>query len=248
MKKLVQLLIVSLFFSCSVQEESKDFSPQLIAHAGGAIDSCIYTNSREAMLRALEKGYRFIEFDFLFTADSVLVAAHSWEKFNMITGCKDFGDSVPTYADFSSRKIHDRYTPLSAAEINGFFERNDSLYLVTDKISDPDVLQRCFPNLKERMVVEAFSFQHYCRLKSQGYFRVLYSCMAPDLNATIFSSSLKEIEWFALHTSGFESIVFKLIKGLSDFDIALFTVDDLGVVPEGYRDAVKMVYTDFLEP
>ena len=55
MKKLVLLLIISLFFSCSVQEESKDFSPQLIAHAGGAIDSCIYTNSREAMLRALEK-------------------------------------------------------------------------------------------------------------------------------------------------------------------------------------------------
>ena len=159
MKKLVQLLIISLFFSCSVQEESKDFSPQLIAHAGGAIDSCIYTNSREAMLRALEKGYRFIEFDFLFTADSVLIAAHSWEKFNMITGCKEFGDSVPTYADFSSRKIHDRYTPLSAAEINGFFERNDSLYLVTDKISDPDVLQRCFPNLKERMVVEAFRYK-----------------------------------------------------------------------------------------
>ena len=248
MKRILQLLVISLLFSCTRQEEGKDFSPQLIAHAGGAIDSCMYTNSREAMERAFEKGYRFIEFDLIFTADSVLVAAHSWEDFNTMTGCREFGDSAPVYADFVSRKIHDRYAPLSAAEINAFFERNDSLYLVTDKVSDPDVLLRYFPNLKERMVVEAFSFQHYCRLKSQGYFRVLYSCMASDLNATIFSSSLKEIEWLALHTSGFDSMVFRLIKGVGDFDIALFTVDDFSVVPEEYRAAVKMVYTNFLEP
>ena len=248
MKRLLWLWVISLLFSCCKQEESKDFSPQLIAHAGGAIDSCVYTNSREAMELAFKKGFRFIEFDLLFTSDSVLVAAHSWSEFNRMTGCEDFGDSVPTYADFSSRKIHDRYTPLSAAGINEFFEPNDSLYLVTDKISDPDVLQRCFPNLKERMVVEAFSFQHYCQLKSRGYFRVLYSCMAQDLNATLFSSSLGEIEWFALHTSAFDNMVFKFINELCDFNIALFTVDDIDSVPEEHRADVKMIYTDFLEP
>jgi hypothetical protein len=101
---------------------------------------------------------------------------------------------VPAYSDFVSRKICGRYTPLSAREINSFFEQNDSLYLVTDKVSDPEVLQGHFPSLKHRMVVEAFSFQHYCRLKSQGYYRVLYSCMARDLNATVFSSSIREVD------------------------------------------------------
>ena len=240
--------MILLLFSCAKQEKSNEFALQLIAHAGGAIDSCVYTNSREAMQQAFAKGYRFIEFDLLFTSDSVLVAAHSWDEFNRMTGFGHMGDSAPSYSDFASRKICGRYTPLSAAEINIFFERNDSLYLVTDKISDPDVLQSYFPQLKERMVVEAFSFQHYCRLKSQGYFRVLYSCMAQDLNATLFSSSLKEIEWFALHTSGFDRLVFKLIKEFSNFDIALFTVDDIEVIPVEERKAVKMIYTNYIEP
>lgn len=248
MKSLLQLLVISLLFSCAQPEESKDFSPLLIAHAGGAIDGCIYTNSREAMERAFEKGFRFIEFDLLFTSDSVLVAAHSWSEFNRATGYENFGDSVPLYSDFVSRKIHGRYTPLSAADINAFFEQNESLFLVTDKISDPDVLQKYFPLLKERMVVEAFSFQHYCRLKSRGFFRVLYSCMAQDLNATLLSSSLKEIEWFALHTSAFDNIVFKFINELYDFNIALFTVDDIDSVPQEHRNDVKMIYTDLLEP
>lgn len=249
MKRLLQLLMISLLFSCArPQEESKDFSPCLIAHAGGAVDSCIYTNSREAMERSMQKGYRFIEFDLLFTSDSVLVAAHSWERFNSMTGYEDWGDSVPAYSDFVSRKICGRYTPLSAREINSFFEQNDSLYLVTDKVSDPEVLQEHFPSLKHRMVVEAFSFQHYCRLKSQGYFRVLYSCMAHDLNATVFSSSIREVEWFALHTSGFDSHLFKFVNELYDFDIALFTVDDIDAVPVEFQKSVKMVYTNFIEP
>ena len=248
MKRLLQLLIISLFFSCARQEESKDFSPQLIAHAGGVVDSCIYTNSREAMERSMQKGYRLIEFDLLFTSDSVLVAAHSWERFNSMTGYEDWGDSVPAYSDFISRKICGRYTPLSAREINSFFEQNDSLYLVTDKVSDPEVLQEHFPSLKHRMVVEAFSFQHYCRLKSQGYYRVLYSCMARDLNATVFSSSISEVDWFALHTSGFDSHLFKFVNELCDFDIALFTVDDIDAVPVEFQKSVKMVYTNFIEP
>ena len=260
MKRLLLLSMILLLFSCVRQEKSKDFAPQqfvpqpqmfapqLIAHAGGVVDSCTYTNSREAMLHSLAKGYSFIEFDLLFTSDSVLVAAHSWEKFNSMTGFGHLGDSVPRYSDFVSRKICGRYTPLSATEINSFFEQYDSLYLVTDKISEPDVLQEYFPALKDRMVVEAFSFQHYCRLKNRGYYRVLYSCMAHDLNATLFSSSLSEIEWFALHTSAFDRLSFKLVKEFCDFDIALFTVDDIDSVPVEERKAVKMLYTNFIEP
>ena len=249
MKHILQLLIISLLFSCAEQEESKEyFSPELIAHAGGAIDSCIYTNSREALEQAFENGYRFIEFDLLFTNDSILVAGHSWSEFNQMTDSAHMGDTAPSFSDFISRRILGRYTPLSASDINSFFESNDSIFLVTDKVSDPDVLRQYFPNIKERMVVEAFSFQHYCRLKSQGYFRVLYSCMAQDLNATLFSSSLKEIEWFALHISGFNRLAFKLIKEFCDFDIALFTVNDIESIPTEHRGMVKMVYTDFIQP
>ena len=248
MKNFLQLFIISLLLSCSTQERSEDFSFEYIAHAGGAIDNCVYTNSREAMEQALANGFRFVEFDLLFTSDSILVAAHSWSEFNEMTDSAHLGNAVPLYSDFSSRKIYGKYTPLSAREINDFFEQHDSLFLVTDKMSQPELLQEYFPNLNERMVVEAFSFQHYCRLKSHGYYRVFYSCMADDIMSTLLSTSIDEIEWMALHTSAFDNYLFKLVNHFKQFNVALFTVNDLEDIPLEYRGMVKMVYTDFLWP
>ena len=37
----------------------------LIAHAGGAIDGNVYTDSREAVENAIKYGYKFIEIDFI---------------------------------------------------------------------------------------------------------------------------------------------------------------------------------------
>lgn len=248
MKRFLLSLIIPLLLSCSVQEGNEEFCPSLIAHAGGAVDSCLYTNSREALELAFEKGYRFVELDLLFTSDSVLVAAHSWSKFNEMTGFSHKGDTAPSYNDFANRKICGSYTPLSAADINAFFEQNEDLYLVTDKVSDPEILHHHFPGLKNRMVVEAFSFRHYSQLKDEGYFRVLYSCMAEDLNSTLLNLDIADVEWFALHTTGFDNFMFRIFNTFCNFDIALFTVDDMNDIPKKFRSAVKMVYTNYIEP
>ena len=253
MKKLLPLLLLPLFFSCVTQERVERAT--LIAHAGGAIDSCIYTNSREALELAANNGYRFIEFDFLFTSDSVLVAAHSWRDFNEMTDSAHLGDATPSFDDFARRRIHGRYTPLSASEINEFFELNDSLFLVTDKVSDPDILRRYFPNIKERMVVEAFSYQHYIRLQDEGYHLVMYSCMASDVYTTLLKNLLlnrlfpgKRIEWVTVHTSAFDVPFFKFINKVRRFNIALYTVDDLHGLPSEQTGRAIMIYTNYMLP
>ena len=253
MKKLLPLLLLPLLLSCVTQERVEHAT--LVAHAGGAIDSCLYTNSREALELAARNGYRFIEFDLQFTSDSVMVAAHSWKDFNAMTGYAHWGDSVPTFSEFSSRRIYDRYSPLSANEINTFFEQHPELYLVTDKISSPELLCRYFPNLKDRMVVEAFSYQQYCQLKNEGYYRVLYSCMASDLGTTLFRNFLfnslfsgERIEWIALHTSALDNPMFKFLNRVRKFNVALFTVDDLDSIPDEYSQRSKMIYTNYMLP
>ena len=253
MKKLLPLLLLPLFLSCVTQERVEHAI--LIAHAGGAIDSCTYTNSREALELAAKNGYRFIEFDFQFTSDSVMVAAHSWKDFNAMTGYAHWGDSVPTFSEFSSRRIYERYSPLSAHEINTFFEQHPELYLVTDKISSPEQLGRYFPDLKDRMVVEAFSYQHYCQLKKEGYYRVLYSCMAGDIDIILFKNLLfsrmsqgERVEWIALHTSALDMPIFKFLNRVRKFNIALFTIDDYNSVPGEYLHRAKMIYTNYMQP
>lgn len=254
MKKVLLFLLVPLIlFSCVTQERVEH--TELIAHAGGEIDSCIYTNSREALEQAVVRGYSFIEFDFQFTSDSVLVAAHSWSDFNKMTGFAHKGDSAPSLNEFKSRRIYERYTPLSASEINRFFEQRSDIYLVTDKVSQPEILARYFPELKSRMVVEAFSYPHYTQLKKEGYFRVLYSCMADDLSATMVKHLLfhglfrgERVEWVALHTSGFDNSMFRFIDKLRLFNVALFTVDSIEVIPPEFIGRAKMIYTNFLQP
>lgn len=253
MKKLLPLLLLPLFLSCVTQERVERAT--LIAHAGGAIDSCIYTNSREALELAAKNGYRFIEFDLQFTSDSILVAAHSWNEFNQMTDSAHLGDAAPSYKDFTSRRIYGRYTALSAREINDFFEFNDSLFLVTDKVSNPEVLHHYFPKLKDRMVVEAFSYEDYIQLKAEGYYRVLYSCMASDVYATLLKNLLFNrllpgwrIEWMAVHTSAFNVPFFKFINKVRRFNIALFTVDALDSIPGKYSQRSKMIYTNYMLP
>lgn len=247
------LLIIPLFLSCVTQERIAN--AELIAHAGGSIDGHVYTNSLEALQNAVANGYRYIETDLLLTSDSVLVAAHSWEDYNRMTGNAHRGDSAMTLEQFLSQRIHGRYTPLTASMVNDFFVNDTSLYLVTDKISDPQLLAGSFPTLKHRMVVEAFSYKHYSQLLAEGYYRVLYSCMADDFSSAVTRNLLFDklfpgprIEWIALHTSGLKYSFYKFLNSLRRFNIALFTLDDYRSITPGQLERVKMIYTNTLLP
>lgn len=248
------LLLVFSLSACA--DAGRKGGYELIAHAGGAIDGCLYSNSYEAFERAVDRGYRFVEFDFVFTADSVLVAAHSWEKFNEISGFSHLRDTALVLSEFLSRRIYSKYTPLTAADVQELFLLNDSLYLVVDKISDAEVLGNCFPHIKERVIVEAFSYNDYVSLLDKGFYRVMYSCMAQDVVSSLLKHlvlhrlfSGHRIEWLALHTSVLEKISFKIIDALSDYKAALFTVNDtVADIPKSFRNRVYMIYTDSIKP
>lgn len=247
------IALLPLFLSCVTQEKVQH--PAYIAHAGGEIGGYVYTNSRESLDSAHAKGYEYIEVDFQFTSDSVLVAAHSWEEFNVWTGFPQHGDKAPSLEDFVSRRIHGCYTPMTAADVNDFFIRNEGVFLVTDKVSSPKVLAEYFPNLKQRMVVEAFSYGDYVQLRSEGYHLVMYSCMADDLGGALVKNLLfdklfpgERIEWIALHTSGLENGFFKFLNKVRRFNIALFTIDSPYDVAARYRDRARMIYTNKLLP
>lgn len=252
-RRLLPLFMLPLLLSCVTQERVA--KRELIAHAGGAIDGYVYTNSLEALQQSIDKGYKYIELDLLLSADSVLVAAHSWEEYNRITGNAHRGDSAMLLEQFIAQRIHGRYTPLTASMVNDFFAKDSSIYLVTDKVSDPVILERYFPGLKHRMVVEAFTFEHYQKLIDEGYFRVLYSCMARDFSSAVTRHLLfnrifpgKRIEWIALHTSGFSYTTFKLLNRLRRFNIALFTVDNYNELYPWQIERVKMIYTNTILP
>lgn len=256
MKRLPFILFALIIAACGGKKEVQPL-PELIAHAGGGVD-VPYSNSREALEKSIAEGYRYIEFDLLFTADSVLVAAHDWELFNTQTGYAHKKDTAPMYADFSSRRIGGKYTPLSAAEINDVFENDTTIYLVTDKLSSPALLARNFPRIKKRMLVEAFTYNDYVALRNEGYHRVLYSCQASDLAESLIKHLLlhnlfnsPKIEWITMYVGELDNIAFRLIDALAAFNIALFTINSYDEIPhDKFSDVgrVKMIYTEEIKP
>lgn len=245
------LSLLLLLTACGSKSNTPTY--ELIAHAGGAIDGYTYTNSREALEKAVSNGYKHIEFDFAFTSDSVLVAAYDWNMFNDISGFSSKGDTAPSLQEFISRKIYGRYTPMTATDIKEYFLSNKELILVTDKISDAAVLKKNFAPLKKRMIVEAFTHNDYIQLKDEGYYRVLYSCMAADIEKTVVKHLLLhkifggKIDRMALHTSSVDYTIFKAIDAMCNYRVALFTINDTTEIPKVLRKRIEYIYTDSLK-
>ena len=151
---------------------------EYIAHAGGSVYGYRYSNSLEVVRNSLEHGIGCIELDLSITSDGQLVAWHDWE-FEWT--------EIPTHDQFMARKIYGLFTPIDFPRIDSIMTSNPRLRLITDKISDPLIIDRWLHKYKERVWVECFSDDDYFALQEMGY-NVLASKVPPcktDTPATI---------------------------------------------------------------
>ena len=163
-------IISSLYY---ITKKKKKSNPSLsdekhfIAHATGSLEGYTYLNSKESLLNSLDNGYRFIEFDLGYTSDSIIVCVHNWEQFNKATIPNICGkDStlymkIPTYSEFKTRKIYEKYTPLSLQDVISI-QKQRPFIIVIDIISDVQVLNKYFTKeIRDNVMVEAFSDNHW---------------------------------------------------------------------------------------
>lgn len=218
-------------------------STPFIAHGGGSIDGKNYTNSREAILHALEQGYQHVELDLQLTADSQLVCMHSMKDFQQMTGLT--GDTL-TAAKFKEQRLYGRYTPVTAADVVALMGSHP-FRLVTDKISDPRLIDRYFHTVKDRVMVEAFSIDDYRQLKALGYTPML-SLYHDGIKRQYLSSCYQAREKIAWITTSVKSMAdfknIRLLKRLFGVKVAVFTTLPPNVVKEQLGDAIDLLYTD----
>jgi glycerophosphoryl diester phosphodiesterase len=104
----------------------------LIAHAGGALfaddgEMLTYTNSLEAIEQNYRRGHRVFEIDFLLTKDGQLAAVHDWDTGKRIT--KSDWKDAPALADWKSKKIYGKYTPIDINDIVKLMETYRDIYI-----------------------------------------------------------------------------------------------------------------------
>jgi len=133
--------------SCNSEMEKPNYQDFFIAHAGGAIDGIIYTNSLEAMNLSYSKGCRLFELDLVLSVDDKIVALHDWPA------------STPlTEEEFMNTLIEGKYTPMNMDAINRWFENHPDAIFITDKINNPDRVYKEFL-FPDRLIMELASWE-----------------------------------------------------------------------------------------
>lgn len=138
----------------------------LVAHAGGAIDGKIYTNSREGIEGSIKAGRKYIEIDLIKTSDGEYIAGHDWKRINEMTGRK--GNKPLSTQEFLSSKLYGKYTPMSIDDIAELMEKYPDWVMVVDKIRDLNYLHKHLP-YHDRMIVQVFALHNYFKALQLGY-------------------------------------------------------------------------------
>lgn len=161
-----------------------------IAHAGGVISNNIYTNSKEAVLKSLQNGFKYIELDLLITKDNHIIASHDW---SFITNKHDNNIQL-TLNEVINIYKNKNITLLTGKDIYELMLKNKDWVLITDKIRDFSLLEREIP-LKNRIIVEVFN--------KFDYAVCLWKGLTPAYSLPWDSNNLKKLnnfsaEWYTV--------------------------------------------------
>ena len=219
-------MAVLLWLTRPLEESAKDINAlsqdYLIAHAGGAIDGRTYTNSKKALMNALDNGFQYIELDLFETPDGNVVCSH----------------------DSSTYKIKPIMTLREAVSI--WQER--PFKFVVDKISDSQILNHYFIKNREHVYVEAFCIGDYKQLKENGYVPML--SLGGDLRGfikflvtSLYCGKVKRIVLY-YKTPDY---LLRIYKRLGT-QVAVYTINDESTLKKHIGRDVDMVYTDFIIP
>lgn len=243
------------YYTNPIKDNHPDLSDSkyFIAHATGSVYGYTYLNSKESLINSLNNTYQYIEVDLNETIDGALVCAHDWEEFNKASipnitwkdSCKFL--KVPTLDEFRKRKIYGQFTPLTLDDVISFLPHYQ-FTLVTDRFSNPQKLNKYFrKEIRNRIMVEAFSIDDYYMLKKCGYTPMLSVGFISDYSDCLLFISkcliYKDIEWIVVDYHSRLRFL-RLLRKLLDIKIAASTVNSPTYLYQHLGSDFDLVYTD----
>jgi glycerophosphoryl diester phosphodiesterase len=144
----------------------------VIAHAGGAVGGKSYRNAMEGLAQSAERGCRFMEVDFNWTADGKLVAIHDWTSF-----FDEPLEAIPTEREFLERIRADGLTQMTFAHVAAWLARHPRLSLVTDvKERNLDALRlMAATGLQAQIVPQIYRLSEFDEVRQLGFPRVIFT-------------------------------------------------------------------------
>jgi len=251
-------ILISIFFVNNLLSPKKRFeynqkiidlfknkNYQFIAHAGGGINDITYTNSIEAVLKSIDKGFKLIEIDLRETTDKHFVGVHDWlslkkhsNNLNNIT----LDNSAISYEEFKKIKLFDKYTPITTKDINNIFSKNKDLILVIDKSNNFKKIKNDFLFDNSRIIVEVFSKKNYFESIEIGIENPMYSANHRDYDF-IIKNNIKLIAASTNDILAYQDIYRNLIK--QGIIIFAYSSNNKKFIEKNLNRLFSAVYTDY---
>ncbi len=221
-----------------------------IVHAAGVYDGFRSTNSLEALENAYKQGNKYIELDFNFTSDLRPVCIHDWNHL----AYSGFDGIKPTEDEFMQNGVYSLFSSINLEVLANFLIRHDDAYIITDvkdlNVYFAGVINREYPLLKDRFIVQVYSENEYAHIKKLGYENIIFSLYKLDWNT---KTDVEYLTAFAesnvLYGYTFPAELCEIdgyVEGMLNADVPLFihTVNDKTEQKKYFDMGITGIYTD----
>lgn len=271
MKKILYLFIFVIMFVVSIfitkkrvdaSDAPKFFNNKIMAHALGGYDGNIYNNTEEALVNAIQNGFKFIEVDMTLTSDNKLVCTHGFDDLTCERTGVLYYKEVPTYNQFITTKLHGKYKPIKVGTLIEYMRKYPDLLLEIDlkdqdaehtKIMISKLIKVCgndayilnrillqFYNKNNYEVIDSvYHFKYYQYITNKNDFKDIDSLLKFCTSCQITSVAVNQ-----------KYITDNRIKMFKDNGIYIlgYTVDDACTAKDLLNRGVDTVCTNFLVP
>lgn len=227
--------------------------PRLIAHAGGAVNNIIYSNSLQALDSNYDKGFRYFELDIEITSDRKLVLVHYWDS-EFRTLFTDPPPHIPTYDEFMALNMKFGLQQLSMNDVYTWLESHPDAYVITDVKSENlfalTTIMSEFPEATHRVIPQFYDISNFQRIQEMGYEKLiftLYKSKISDQALMDFSDTNSIFAYTMFPPRGINSGLGKALQSRGEI-VYYHTIDDQREVELLIQEGAYGFYTDHLNP
>lgn len=230
----------------------------LIAHAGGAIEGKVYTNSLEAFEESYKNGHRLFEMDLSFTSDNKLIARHGW---NDLYGQEFSNNELPTYEEFMASLYYGKYTPIDFGAILDLMRKYEDIHLILDgKVSSVEdtkllygevekELEKADQSMAKRLIPQMFYEKDIEVLHNLGFQDVIYVVGREEYSPVSIARFCMEHDIRAVSLSGSRTTE-EFVQELTNHQIYvyMYTYNDIEKMKPYLQMGVNGFFTDLVRP
>jgi glycerophosphoryl diester phosphodiesterase len=226
-------------------DRERYYAARLISHELGALDGNYYLSCRECFEHSYAQGLRYLEADLMQASDGRIVASHDGEekRFDLPPGF--------TSAQFMSKKILGRYTPLDGRGLAALLKEKRDWYLIGDIKTDvrTGLIELCKElgdagiDCRERVVPQI--------TRPQDLIYALYrspKSVETIVKAVEFAKANPEIVDVLIPLDWWDELGHTLLGDAPEVRIYVHTVNSAVQADALFAHGVTGIYTDSLAP